>query len=44
MRSVATRVGHVEEKEKKEAKAIQPCGELKQKQRAKAQKVSTIFV
>ena len=25
MRSVARRVGHAEEKEKKEAKAIRPC-------------------
>ena len=30
MRSVARRVGHAEEKEKKEAKAIRPCCELKQ--------------
>ena len=44
MRSVAGRVGHAEEKEKKEAKAIRPCGELKQKQRAEAQRVSAIFV
>ena len=32
MRSVARRVGHAEEKEKKEAKAIRPCGELKHKE------------
>ena len=31
LRSVAKRVGHTEEKEKKEAKAIRPCGVLKQK-------------
>ena len=31
LRSVAKRVGHAEEKEKKEAKAIWPCGVLKQK-------------
>ena len=30
-------VGHTEEKEKKEAKAIRPCGELKQKQRAETE-------
>ena len=44
MRSVVGRVGHAEEKEKKEAKAIWPCGELKQKQRAEAQRVSAFFV
>ena len=37
LRSVAKHVGHVEEKEKKEAKAIRPTvWELKQKQRAEA--------
>ena len=45
LRSVAKRVGHAEEKEKKEAKAIRPSvWELKQKQKAKAQRVSAIFV
>jgi len=31
LRSVAKRVGHAEEKGKKEAKALRPCGVLKQK-------------
>ena len=44
LRSIAKRVGHAKEKEKKEAKAIRPCGVLKQKQRAEAQRVSAIFV
>ena len=44
LRSVAKRVGHAEEKEKKEAKSIRPCGVLKQKQRAEAHRVSAIFV
>ena len=43
MRSFARRVGHAEEKEKKEAKAIRPCGELKQKQRAETESNSANF-
>ena len=35
MRSVAKRVGHTEEKEKKEAEAIRPYGVLKQKKKKK---------